>query len=221
MSRIKSFKWGVLIILAHILVSVYFAVVLPENAQIPFHWNIHNQIDGLVGKTSGIWLPVAFNIGLFLLLFAMPWYSPWYRRNKERFDKVVPSVASVMALFLGLIAAYSMYVAKMGEIPGIVFIMVLIGLLFIFLGNILPKVPKNFFIGIRTPWTIASEDVWNRTHRLGGWCFVLAGLLMLVKGFVMIGNKPFQTVTAVISLAVLLWPALYSLIINKRLMKDR
>jgi len=209
-----------MVLILHLLVAGYFAVTLPAGTPVPMHWNVHNQIDGWVSKTAGIWWPVLFNVGIFLILFAMPWYSPWYRRNGERFEKVVPVVALVMAIFLGLIAAYSLYVARMGEIPGMIFILVLIGLLFIFLGNVLPKVPKNFFIGIRTPWTIASDEVWDRTHRLGGWCFVLAGILMVIKGFVMIGNNSFQTISAVVALALLLWPAVYSLIIYKKLRKE-
>jgi uncharacterized membrane protein len=217
MKRIKNFKWGILVLVLHALIAAYFFANLPDDARIPVHWNIHNQIDGWAGKTSGTWLPVAFNVLLFLLLYAMPFYSPWYRRNQTRFDKVVPVVALVMALFLALISAYGLWVAKMGEIPGMIFILVLIGMLFIFLGNILPKVPKNFFIGIRTPWTLASETVWERTHRLGGWCFVLAGALMVLKGLVLIGHNTFQTVTAILALALLLWPMLYSLIVYRKL----
>jgi uncharacterized membrane protein len=55
-----------------------------------------------------------------------------------------------------------------------------VGLLFIILGNYMPKVKKNWFVGIRTPWTLASEEVWNKTHRLGGKIFILAGLLMIL-----------------------------------------
>ncbi len=55
---------------------------------------------------------------------------------------------------------------------------------FIVLGNYLGKVRKNFFIGIRTPWTLASDEVWNRTHRLGGWIFVLIGFFMFLNAFI-------------------------------------
>ncbi len=217
MNRIKNFKWGILVLVLHALVAAYFSVTLPDTAQIPTHWNIHNEIDGWAGKTMGTWGLLGVNVLIFLLLFAMPFYSPKYRRNEHRFEKVVPVVALVMAVFLGLIAIYGLWIAKVGEIPGVVFILVLIGLLFIFLGNILPKVPKNFFIGIRTPWTLASNEVWERTHRLGGWCFVIGGVLMLLKGLVLIGHHSFQTITAILALALFLWPALYSLIIYKRL----
>jgi uncharacterized membrane protein len=59
-------------------------------------------------------------------------------------------------------------------------VMVAVGLLLMVLGNFMGKVRKNFFIGIRTPWTLASDEVWAKTHRLGGWCFVLAGAAMAV-----------------------------------------
>lgn len=98
-------------------------------------------------------------------------------------------------------------------------ILVLIGLLFIGLGNLLPKVPKNFFVGIRTPWTIANEAVWDKTHRLGGLLFVISGLIMILKGFVLLQNSSFQNITGILVLGCLLYPVLHSFILYKKLVK--
>ena len=65
-----------------------------------------------------------------------------------------------------------------------------VGLLLIVLGNSLGKVPQNGVVGIRTPWTLADEDVWARTNRTGGWLFVLAGVVMAATGFSGFGMGP-------------------------------
>ena len=61
-------------------------------------------------------------------------------------------------------------------------VLVGVGLLLAVLGNYLGKTTRNFFLGIRTPWTLASDEVWRRTHRLGGWTMVAAGVALVVMG---------------------------------------
>jgi uncharacterized membrane protein len=88
-----------------------------------------------------------------------------------------------------------------------------VGLMFIVLGNYMGKVRKNFFIGIRTPWTLASDEVWSRTHRLGGKVFVLTGIFMIVNIFV---RFPGQTLVVAIVAAALI-PVIYSYVICRRI----
>ncbi len=86
------------------------------------------------------------------------------------------------------------------------------GLLVIFIGNYLSKVPKNFFLGIRTPWTLSSDEVWYKTHRLGSWTFVLSGLLALLGSLL---DWPMGIMIAGFMVAALI-PVIYSLIIYKQ-----
>ena len=79
-------------------------------------------------------------------------------------------------------------------------------MLFMVIGNFLGKVRKNFFLGIRTPWTLASDEVWAKTHRLGGWCFVLAGAIMIVMAFV----GPGMSWLIYLIVAIALAPVVYS-----------
>jgi uncharacterized membrane protein len=162
---------------------------------------------------------VGLNLALFLLLYLLNWYSPWYQKYAERFEKILPPLTTTLLACFSTLSLYSLYVAKWGEVPGVKLILILIGLLFIFLGNMLPKVPKNLFVGIRTPWTIANELVWERTHRLGGWLFVLSGIVMILKGLILPGSALFQNVTTVLALGCLLYPMLHSFILYKKLVK--
>jgi uncharacterized membrane protein len=87
------------------------------------------------------------------------------------------------------------------------------GVLFVVMGNLLGKVTRNFFVGIRTPWTLANEEVWNRTHRLGGKLFVVAGLVVVAAAFTGVSMWP---VFIAIGLAGLI-PIVYSYVLYRRL----
>lgn len=213
MKRITNF-WGSLILLfVYTVALIYFMKALPSDAQIPMHWNVRGEVDGFFGKTGAILFGLGFSFGLFFLLYLLPLYSPKYRQDEERFEKVLPTVTFVTILFFVLINVYSYLIAFYGNVIPVNFIYVLIGLLFVFLGNLLPKVPRNFFIGIRTPWTLTDEDNWHRTHRLGAYLFVLGGLLMLLKAFVPYSAQMFHLLSMILALVLFLYPLMYSFIL--------
>ncbi len=221
MKRLFNFKWSLLLIVVHLAAMAYFAISLPADAQVPMHWNINNEIDGYSGKTGALLFGLGMSVGLFLLMFLMPWYSPWYKKYEKRFERIIPGLTTVLVLFFALISLYSFYLAKSNVEPKVQFILVIIGLLFIFLGNLLPKTPRNFFIGVKTPWTLANEEVWMRTHRLAGKLFAISGLLMIIKGFVLPNNYAFQQISGVIAFGILLYPLLHSFMLYKKLGSEK
>jgi immunity protein, SdpI family len=162
---------------AAFLLSVVLYSRLPE--RIPSHWNARGQIDSWISKPFGPFLDPAIMTGVFLIFLALPAISP----RGFRFEGFRPAWGVLQAAILGFllfIHALTLMAAmgrpvdmKRGAEAGI-------GLLIAVLGNFLGKVTRNFFVGIRTPWTLASEEVWLRTHRLGGKLFVLAGLTVFV-----------------------------------------
>jgi len=222
MKRLLQFKWSLLFLSMHIVVSIYYYISLPEEVRIPMHWNAAGEIDGYASKPMGILLMLGVNLFLLLFNYLMPWFSPWYKKHAERFERIIPRLTAILILFFGLIGSYSLWLAKHGvQESGINVIMVLLGLLMIMIGNILPKAPRNFFIGIRTPWTLASDEVWKRTHRLGAWLFVFGGLILALKGMILLQNRNFQIASTVIAFAMLLLPIPYSLVIYKGLKIDK
>ncbi len=217
MIPLSKFKWTIVVIVLHLIVLGYFAFSLPSDAKVPMHWNINNEIDGWSGKTTGLIFGVVMTLGMFLLLYLLPLYSPWSRNYKQRLDSFIPTISLVLVLFFALISIYSLYLAQSGVTPRFQMILVLIGLLFIFLGNLLPKAPRNFFVGIRTPWTIANEEIWQKTHRVGGKLFVLSGLIFIIKGFVLTNNYPFQQYSGALAFIILLYPLLHSFILFRKI----
>jgi uncharacterized membrane protein len=110
----------------------------------------------------------------------MPIFSVRYKNSEERFEKIIPDFALILVGFFALIHIFTLFVAigVIGKVNQP--ILMIMGAFFVFLGNFLPKVPSNFYLGIRTPWSLSSETVWRKTHRLGGICFIVSGFLMFV-----------------------------------------
>ena len=174
-------------ILALVLVLAAFSMTvvlygrLPE--KIPSHWNLRGEIDAYASKPFGPFLLPSVMAGLFLLFLALPAISP----RGFRFESFRPVWGILQSAILGLLFLIHTLVllSAMGKPVDMTRgIEAGVGLLLVVLGNFLGKVTRNFFVGIRTPWTLASEDVWLRTHRLGGKLFVLAGLTMFVLALV-------------------------------------
>lgn len=91
-------------------------------------------------------------------------------------------------------------------------VLIIIGLMLAVLGNILPKVPRNFFVGIRTPWAISDEENWHKTHRVGGKVFLLGGFLMILSGVVPLSGAVMASLAWLI-MAVVLFPLVYSFVL--------
>ena len=175
-------KWSIaamwlLALLPFILVAAFYAR-LPD--EVPMHWGFDGEIDRYGGKNE-LWLMAALG-PLFALLFQfLPRLDP-RKRNYEKFQKYYDAFGVVITAFvavmmgIALLESFRPGTVSMGRV-----ISALVGLLFLFLGNLMGKVKPNFFMGIRNPWTLSDPDVWNRTHRLGGGLFFLAGLATAVS----------------------------------------
>ncbi|MBL7149739.1 MAG: SdpI family protein [Candidatus Cloacimonetes bacterium] len=212
----SKFKWCFVIIIIQIIASFYLGLSLAEDAKIPCHWNIKGEIDGYFGKWTGVLLFPGINLAMLLFIMALPYISVRYKNAQERFEKVIPGLAKILVLFFAGIHIYMILLAKEILNPNGNMIFYLIGLMFIMLGNLLPKIPSNFFAGIRTPWTLSSEEVWRKTHRLGGINFVIAGLLMIVITAVFGNNSTANIIMFVLFMSLVLYPVLYSFILYKK-----
>lgn len=181
--------------------------------RVPIHWGIDGTADGFVSRDDlfALWLGVpllmAGWVGLTLLL---PWLSP-------KTFAVEPFRATydyLMSLVNGFFLYVHAVVLSGAWTPERTVTLVIAGvfLLFGLMGNVLGKVRRNFWMGIRTPWTLADEGVWNATHRHAAYVYTAAGIV----GFFAVLAGVNLVVLFVVFLAVALWPALYSLLEYKR-----
>lgn len=148
-------------------------------ATIPTHWGIDGQPNGYSGKASGLLFGPGLVLGCALLFLLLPLIDP-RRRN------LVRSARAYNGIWVGV-----MVVATAGHVVVVLYaigrpipvdrvIGTAIGVLFVVLGNYLPKLRSSWFVGIRTPWTLSSEHSWSRTHRIGGFLFMATGLAVVV-----------------------------------------
>jgi uncharacterized membrane protein len=134
---------------------------------------------------------------MFLLI---PYLDPRKERY-EQFNKVYHIFKNIILAML-VIVYFLMCLNGLGyNLPIGVIMPALIGLLFIIMGNYMAKLKRNWFVGIRTPWTMSSEEVWNKTHRVGGKMFILAGLLMMAQ--IILPNS-WKLVVFIIAMVILL-----------------
>jgi uncharacterized membrane protein len=200
--------------LALVLVSFAAAAILYPQlpAQVPTHWNIHGQVDGYSGKWTLLAVFPGIMLGMMGLMAALPWLSPRHF-EVESFRTTYLYIMVVFVTFMTYVQALMLRAAWLGQMNINKALMGGVCLLIAFLGNVLGKVQRNFYIGIRTPWTIADERVWNATHRLGAKTLVVGGL----TGFIlaMAGGGPWLCLGSVLTGALV--PAVYSLVYYKRL----
>lgn len=209
--------YDVVLTLAALGVSIFLGLIRPDlmPAEVPIHWGISGQPDGFVRGSEVLpYLLIVPGVMAFfvLLSLALPWLSP----RQFGIDRFRRTYNYLMALVLTLFAYIHGVALAAGLGADVNMTKVLIGGMFLFfalLGNVLGKVQRNFYVGIRTPWTLADETVWIRTHRMAAWLWVAGSLL----GFVaVLADVPVEVCFAFI-LVMALAPVVYSLVLYKRL----
>ena len=177
------------------LASVYFYRRFPD--RVPTHWNASGQADGWSGPEFAAFFFPALIFGLYLLLLLLPVIDPQKDRYRE-FGRAYRIMRLAVVAFLSVIYFVSSLIGIGHDIPINRIILPSLGVMFITLGNFMPKFKKNWFVGIRTPWTLSSEKVWNQTHRLGGKAFMAVGAACLLATFA----SPKTSFTLVVGTAI-------------------
>jgi uncharacterized membrane protein len=116
----------------------------------------------------------------------------------------------MITIFFSLLATYLLYVSNTGSLKNPNMLFALIGALFAMLGNYFQTVRPNYFIGIRTPWTLENEQVWKNTHRLGGRLWIVGGVLIAILAFFINNNHLFSIIFGVIISLIVIVPVVFS-----------
>lgn len=175
---LKTELLPVILILLAAVSSFYFYANFPE--QVPTHWNLAGQVDGYSPRGLAAFFFPALALFMYVLFLALPYLDP----KKERYNqfKKIYHIFKTLIVAMMVIIYFIVGFSGLGyNISVSLWMPVLIGLLFVIMGNYLSKIKPNWFIGIRTPWTLSSEENWNKTHRLGGKVFILGGVLMILQ----------------------------------------
>ncbi len=178
MKKSKTIILGIIIL--SFIIGAYFYPQMPD--RVASHWNVQGEVDGYMSKFWGLFLMPIVSIGLLLLFILIPKIDP-LKENIEKFRKYFDDFMVLMIVFL-----FYIYVLTLVWNVGLRFdmgqaIIPAIGSLFYYVGILLTNTKRNWFIGIKTPWTLSSDRVWEETHKVGGKLFKLAGIITILGLF--------------------------------------
>lgn len=211
-------EWLIIFVLIFpFMVIFYFWNELPE--QIPIHWNYAGEIDNYVTKIPGIFILPAFAVVLYILFLAIPRIDPrWdsYKLFKGSYQTLKFSIVALMTLLFYVIIA-----ASLGfDFDIMYFVIVPIVLLFTVVGNMLGKIRPNWFVGIRLPWTLSNDQVWQLTHRFAGKLWVWSSLCMMVL-ILILPTESIKIIFWIYFAFITIIPVVYSYLIYKNLSKNK
>jgi len=180
-----STRTTTILVLLMILAAAAAGLILWNQlpGQMASHWNINDEVDGYMPKVWGVFMMPLITLGMFALFLGLPAIDPLkanIAKFRGTFNLFIVLIVAFMLYIHGLTLAWSLgytnFTMSTAMLPAV-------GLLFIFIGSLLRKAKRNFFIGIRTPWTLSSDTVWDKTHRLGAILFMASGVLAVIGGF--------------------------------------
>lgn len=203
---------ALLMILASMVAGILVYPHLPD--QVPSHWNIHGEVDGYSSRFWGAFGLPLLNAGIYLMMLVMPRIDP-RRHNYIKFARTYQVFKLMMVCFftglyvITVLAALGYNVSMERLVP------LGVSLLVIVIGNLMGKIHHNYFVGIKLPWTLASEVVWRKTHRMAAPLWVIAGLMGVV-GSIIGGKTAAVLLFGPLGVAVVV-PVIYSYLLYRSL----
>ncbi len=179
----------------------------------PSHWDPAGNVDGYVSRTWGVLLLPLLTAGLMVLLFAIPSMDP-RRANIDAFRGAYNVFVVGFVVFMLYVYALTLAAGMGRQFNLTQLILPAMGLFFVGIGRLLRSAGRNYSIGVRTPWTLASDEVWDATHAVGARTFTLGGLVAIVGAI--LGAPGFWLAMGAL-LAAAVVPIAYSYVLWRRL----
>ncbi|MFX3625045.1 MAG: SdpI family protein [Ectobacillus sp.] len=198
--------YPLILTLISIIMGIWAYYILPDT--VPIHWNFKGEVDGYGSKLQVALIFPLMAVFMYVLLIALPKLDP-RKENYKKFQGSYHIIINAILTFFVLIHGFVIASSAGYDMP-ISFIMPLaIGVLFIILGNYMPRVKQNYFVGFRTPWALQNEEVWRYTNRFGARMFMLAGILLAISAFLPAFAKTVFFIIAIIVATVIPFVASY------------
>ncbi|MGI6683918.1 MAG: SdpI family protein [Bacillota bacterium] len=187
-----------LLIIFSLALGFYVYPMLPD--QVPSHWNFRGDVDGYSSRTWGAFGIPLMILGFYFLFVVLPLIDP-KKENYLKFTRTYAILKYALTVFFFLL-----YLATIGVSLGYPvninrLVPMSIAILFVILGNYMSTIRHNYFMGIKTPWTLANEKVWTKTHRLGGKLWVFSGIIGFIAQIISPGVGSILTLVLVIGSA--------------------
>jgi uncharacterized membrane protein len=204
----------ILIVAVVFAVSLYAYTSLPDDGRYPVHWSFTGEPDRFGSKLELVSIgPIVTGL-IYGMAIVLPKLDP-KRLNYSKFQREYMLIMLMIILAIAAVYFISIAAAFGVKVRVEVWVPAAIGLMLIILGNYMSRLRQSWFVGIKTPWTLSNEKVWNKTHRFGGRVFVLMGLIMVLNAF--IGFMTNRYVFLAILLGLPLSTVVYSYVVYKRI----
>ncbi len=204
----KYLKSEILILILMAIPFIYLAIIwgsLP--AEVPVHFDINGEVDRMGSKTTLPFMLLLLAPLTYLIFLLVPKIDP--KGKIKNMGAKYQQLKFIMVLFMSIISVLIIYSSQQGG-SDINWIFVVVGLFIAALGNYFQTIKHNYFIGIRTPWTLENEQVWKSTHRLGGKLWMLGGVLMAVFPLLVSNKDLVGSVFVGLVLLISIVPIVYS-----------
>ena len=201
----------IVLVLLPFLYLAYIWNQLP--AKVPVHWNVKGDIDRYGDKAELILIPLLLPLLVYVIFLVVPRIDP--KKKLDKMGNKLQNLKLLMTTLMSMLALFILYSAQNQSFDQSNYLFILIGILYIILGNYSKIIKPNYFIGIRTPWTLESESVWKETHKLGGKLWFIGGIIVVLSGFIL-GNKPNLIVFLTITTINAIVPIVYSYMLFKK-----
>jgi len=211
----KSTIAVLLIILISVIVGIYFYPKMPS--RMASHWNINGEVNGYMPRFWALFMMPIISIIMLLMLIFIPKIDP-LKKNVEKFRKYFDAFIVLIIIFMMYIHALSLAWNLGYKFSMNLMMPPAMGILFYYCGILIEKSKRNYFIGIRTPWTLSNDKVWDKTHKLGGKLFKLAGIISIAS--IVIPKYSFWIMIIPI-LLFSVYITIYSYVIYQKLKKKR
>jgi len=183
----KKDYWLLILSLASWGALVLLIPELPD--RIPMHWGLDGQVDRWGDRNNMVWLGAIGSV-VWALMTWLPKIDPG-RANYKLFKKSYRILRGAIVVLLSGISWITVVYSMNSSINVILLIKFFIGIAFIVIGNLLTRLRPNWFTGIKTPWTLADPVIWKKTHRVGGYLMVAAGIIFIISAFFLPGTDGF------------------------------
>lgn len=203
--------WVLLLLIAVFLGGLALYPRLPE--QLPSHWNVQGQVDGYMARQVAVFFLPGIALAVYLFMLFIPMLDP-RRSSYAFFSGAYRLLRAAIVLFMSGLYAATLAHALGSPVDVSVLVRLGVGVLFVLIGNVMGQVRSNYFVGIRTPWTLENPEVWRRTHRVAGRVWVICGLIIMAGAFL---PRAVAFVILMISLAVVVgFSFIYSYLVYRQ-----
>ncbi len=212
MNQIFKKEWPLFLVI--LLPFIYLGYLWPQLPdKVPLHWNINGEINRYGNKAELIIIPILLPLLTYVIFLLVPKIDPKNKLNKM--GNKLQSLKVLLTIFMSALALFILYSVKNQSLANPNYTILGIGVLFIILGNYFKTIQPNYFIGIKTPWTLENETIWKETHRMAGKLWFVGGLIVVVASLVL-DNKLNLTVFLIVTGIITVVPIVYSYILFKK-----